>query len=529
MRSAKTLESGKTEHNLANAEDYDFVAENLGGENNLRKKYPNLYKIMQHTKEKSKEQINNQMDVFKKITANADPYIYGLRNSNKIRTINYDSHTTLQTSSSSNVIAETPTLVIIGELTDVTNNKSIDGFAVYENNSHHLFGEIVQSSNKLISSKRREFRATSTFTKIAYDENGKEVIVSETLVSDSVKIESSSTLVKELKVIDPTPVKHQGANETVIYYNNRKGIGCDYYFNNVKIGTDEVDMYIPFSGSVEFNSGFLPDYVDKNRDFKLQIENINNGVAEFNTSHWKEIDWTVNGSILSWKFPDCWHSVLKRNNLVAANNVNFYCKMYVVTKPGTTVPIVIQSDGEEHGDPSYKKIKPLRIEWGCFAKSTKIKMADNTIKLIEEIKIGENVLTMDGKTARVKNIITGTEEKMVCIKTSRGNTILITSDHPVMTNEGMLRANELTAGNIISMEYGNDSVEWLFYQEYNDRVFSLELDEKSVLIANGFYAGDFASQQEPKLDKPANKKVKIEAFQEEIADLISKMNKKQEG
>jgi hypothetical protein len=90
----------------------------------------------------------------------------------------------------------------------------------------------------------------------------------------------------------------------------------------------------------------------------------------------------------------------------------------------------------------------------------------------------------------------------------------------------MVLAAELTAGSKLEMEYGTDSIEALYLRQYGDRVFNLSFETAGVICANGFYTGDLAGQNEARRHNKPNepKPKKLEAFQEEIADLITSLN-----
>lgn len=526
MKNPATL--NKTiKHNLAKEEHFDFLTRTLGGEQLLRQKYPDLYKILLYTKEKSVKTADSLSAG--QVNA-ASPFDYGLSDSMKIRTLNYAPYTTVSTASSIDLVEKNPSLIMIGELKDITHNELIDGFAICGHDTHALDGNIEGDSRKLIRGDEYEFLAETTFSRIVYDGEGNPFLKCQTDHTNARKVVSSSTLVKCVTVENPDSIKHPGASQTVIYYNNRKGPGCDYYYDNVGSRADSVDVYIPFSGSVEFNDAFKPSYVDKNTNFKLQIENINNGVANFNTSHWNEIQWKVNGSTLSWKFPDCWYDILSKNNFAVANDVNFYCQMYVTVNFASStlsVPIVISSRDYEHSDPSFHKIKKLYIEWGCFARGTKIRMSDGSLKQIQDIKAGDHVRTENGSAA-VTEVITGTEQDLVFIKTPKGSEIKVTKDHPVLTGQGFKAAGALNAGDILKMEYGDDMIAELHYVTYGSNVFSIRIDSHEPVIAEGFYMGDFGCQNRLKENPPQNSSLAKEGFQQELEDLIGSLNKQLE-
>jgi len=144
---------------------------------------------------------------------------------------------------------------------------------------------------------------------------------------------------------------------STVYY-NRSGNNADYIYLNVNYTYETIDVHIPFSGSVELSGFYAPNpenlvIKDGVKELVLQIENIKNGTANFNMKYWDDIKWNVTGSVLKWEFPDNQHDILKRSRLTCANNMNFYCKMYINTKIGIPVPIVIQSNVGEHKAPSY--------------------------------------------------------------------------------------------------------------------------------------------------------------------------------
>lgn len=514
-------------HNPANEEHFGFLTRALGGEQLLRQKYPDLYKILLYTREKAVKQANGLSAGQMKAAA---PFDYGLKDSMKIRTINYDPYTTVATVSSIDLVEKNPSLIMTGELKDITHNELIDGFAICDYDTHALEGSIKGDSKKLIRGDEYEFLATTTFFRIVYDGEGKPSMDSQTDTTDAKKVVSSSTIVRNVTVENPDSVRHPGASQTVIYYNNRRGSGCDYYYNNVGSRSDSVDVYIPFSGSVEFNDNFKPSYVDKNTNFKLQIENINNGAASFNTAHWNEIQWKVDGSVLSWRFPDCWYNILAKNNFAVANDVNFYCQMYIAVKSGSftvPVPIVISSRDYEHPDPSFRKIRKLYIEWGCFAQGTVIRMSDGSLKQIQDIKAGERVKTENGSAA-VTEVITGTERDMVFIKTPNGNEIKVTKDHPVLTGQGFKAAGALNAGDILKMEYGDDMIAELHYVTYGGNVFSIRTDSEEPVTAEGFYMGDFGCQNRLKEKPRKSSSIAKEGFQQELEDLVGSLNRQLE-
>ena len=96
----------------------------------------------------------------------------------------------------------------------------------------------------------------------------------------------------------------------------------------------------------------------------------------------------------------------------------------------------------------------------------------------------------------------------------------------MLTTEGMVKAKDLTAGTILITEDGKESIESLYLVNYYDDVYNLRLDSEGVLIANNFYAGDFAAQNNVKETNAAIIPQKLEEVQEELANFINGINQR---
>lgn len=297
----RTLRTAPLEENFAQ------TLEQFGGGDILRRKYPELYNAVLNTRKRVKTLARRAED---------GDYIFGSEDSCKMRTLNYSPDTTLSTVSGMEMETPKPSLAIIGDITDTDSGKSIDGFAVSANNSDTLFANSTTASLEISAGKAKRFIAKSSFIVIEKDASGKNTVKTLNSVMDSQKTFNSETIVKELIVEAPIPVKHKGAEYTVVYY-NRSGSGSDYEYPNVKFGNDSIDVYMPFSGSVELNGIYEPDpedpiVLDGEKGIILQIENVKNGCANFDMKYSGDIKWNATGSVLTWKFPDNWHDILKK-------------------------------------------------------------------------------------------------------------------------------------------------------------------------------------------------------------------------
>lgn len=82
---------------------------------------------------------------------------------------------------------------------------------------------------------------------------------------------------------------------------------------------------------------------------------------------------------------------------------------------------------------------------GCFVPGTKVYMADRTYKNIEDVKVGDIVKTIEGKSA-VKNVFCyDVQEELVHLEFEGGFNLTCTKDHKIHTqNRGYVPADEIT-------------------------------------------------------------------------------------
>ena len=141
---------------------------------------------------------------------------------------------------------------------------------------------------------------------------------------------------------------------------------------------------------------------------------------------------------------------------------------------------------------------------GCFAEGTKIKLADGSLKRAEEIVKGDMVFNPIAKKAvRVKHVIDSPEHAPL-MKLAIGNvTLRVTQTHPMLTQAGLKRANELTLDDQVQGEDGQFhrlvTIEELPI-EAGQYVINFELEagsdaqEEHMLIADGIVTGDMVLQ-----------------------------------
>lgn len=135
----------------------------------------------------------------------------------------------------------------------------------------------------------------------------------------------------------------------------------------------------------------------------------------------------------------------------------------------------------------------------CFSDDTLILMADGTTKRIDEIKIGDWIMSLDGDTQEVECDTDNTVDTYFILKTAKGHEIKITGDHPVLTEQGWKQVKALVIGDKIKRagcsEKEDEFEEIISIEVKNEEriMYNLICDEKPI-IANGFVCSDFHMQ-----------------------------------
>lgn len=136
----------------------------------------------------------------------------------------------------------------------------------------------------------------------------------------------------------------------------------------------------------------------------------------------------------------------------------------------------------------------------CLAKGTMISTPSGDVS-VERIAIGDYVLCdyKSNELARVRNVYTGMERRMIHVRTKKDRELLMTADHPVFTTEGVLCAKRLRNGMDVLTTDGHDWIEILEMRETDIMVYSIDLESDPSggymgMYANGIKVGDLRTQ-----------------------------------
>jgi len=151
--------------------------------------------------------------------------------------------------------------------------------------------------------------------------------------------------------------------------------------------------------------------------------------------------------------------VLERNN---ENLPEFYTYTHLELHPAMSLGVVSQMI------PFSDHNQSPRNCFQCLSKEELVLMADGSKKRIADIKVGENVITVDPNTMErsVANVINQyvrkTDKNMVRISTISGRKVICTDDHPILTINGWKKAKDIKEKDLVCVCPGDISL----YEDY---------------------------------------------------------------
>lgn len=400
-------------------------------------------------------------------------------------------------------------LAIIADVFDAKTGTLIDTIGEYYEDVIH--GEIRFLSDHQLAKKfsKGDIRISASF---AWSNGGKTI----TEVQRELQVSQFYNNTSIISDVNVTAPRAKDLKQTIVLYDRDPFISekTDYHYNNV-VSPDRqsAKIMLPFRGSASVRrENPEEDKFKITGLFKLVtpemyviLENGSHVSYQNPAGILEQIQVSDDGKEISWDFNDDWHALLDLRFFNAKTIVDFTCifALSVVDKnrPNHILhpKIMITSAGSQSGIPrlsgsGVNEIEKIMIQWGCLSRDTLIQMSDGSRKAIENIQIGESILTNDNRAVKICDIVTGHEADLIYLETYNGHSLRLTDDHPVKTARGTVKAGKLTAKDFVLTEEGESQIKYLYYVPYDDCVYNLCLEQESILNCNGIMAGDFDMQ-----------------------------------
>ncbi|MFE7757726.1 hypothetical protein [Streptomyces sp. NPDC057429] len=143
-------------------------------------------------------------------------------------------------------------------------------------------------------------------------------------------------------------------------------------------------------------------------------------------------------------------------------------------------------------------IKPIVYVWHCLGEGTRIAIADGSLRKIEELDSGMQVLGPEGSKHTVQATYAAPHYgELYVVKTSGGKSLTCSGSHPISTPDGPVRAADLTVGTTALTIDGSDVVSEVGSRHFDGQgLFNLDLGDAggSTFYAEGLLVGDHRMQ-----------------------------------
>lgn len=148
----------------------------------------------------------------------------------------------------------------------------------------------------------------------------------------------------------------------------------------------------------------------------------------------------------------------------------------------------------------------------CLWKETGVVMADNSIKKIKDIVVGDKVISVNPDTLEktvsmvINQYVKSTDKRIIKLTTANGKDLTCTDDHPILTTNGWKKAGELVHMDVIVMKDDTDII-WTIEEHENVEIADITVDsdchsfitESGIVVHNssmgkqalGLYATNF--------------------------------------
>ena len=299
------------------------------------------------------------------------------------------------------------------------------------------------------------------------------------MIGKSVKMASKTISLDHFNVqgikaefeVDAPKVNRPGSCDKIriSYYKNSSTRDYDYVYP----GRNTNQMYFPSAGKITINGIELQGATGT-----LTISDGQREVTCFTPEVMKAED-----SVITYSFKELWegtkltdcfdlHNVFAKADYlltIAAQDIDGR----VITLMITNIMSLIEKDEQE----STKTIQEIDVYLDCFAQGTKIRMADGSLKTVENIRKGDLVKTPDSGQASVREVQVQEDCQVIGIKFADGRVLSLTDGHAVATTDGVFPAFRLKEGQEVLTEDGVDRISQVIpYCEKMYTVYALFLE-----------------------------------------------------
>lgn len=281
--------------------------------------------------------------------------------------------------------------------------------------------------------------------------------------------------------VDAPRVNRAGSYDKirVSYYRYSSTRDYDYVYP----GRNTNQMYFPSAGRITIEGIELLE-----ANGKLMISDGKREVTCF-----KPVVMKAEDSVITYSFKELWDNT-KLTDCFDLQNVHtkadYLLTIDAIDIDGRVITLMLTNIVSliEKNDPGRTKaIQEIDVYLDCFAQGTKIRMADGSLKIVENIRKGDLVKTPDGGQVSVREVQIQEDCQVIGIKLAGGRVLSVTDGHAVATTDGVFPASRLKEGQEVLTEDGVDRISQVIpHCERLYTVYALFLEgEEQWLYADG--------------------------------------------
>lgn len=303
--------------------------------------------------------------------------------------------------------------------------------------------------------------------------------------------------VENIVLTDPVHRRSSPSGPVTVAY-GRQAADLDYYYEETRDpATGEETVLLEMTGRVDLKDGY---HVSSVTDIGAALDCTGYGSVIYlgAVGYGRQGDAGVvafplnGGASIGWQLERNWRNQIpdsvRYGNRVHDLDLSF---SYRCQEDATLHEVLISSKLSDLvlSQPHTHRAPQMHLYWGCLAEGTPVDLADGTSCPVEQLKPGTLVATPGGGSARVKCLVSGTEQNIYLLRLENGMEVRATRNHPFSSPNGFVATIDLDSRSVLDTRTGPSAVVYCYPETWARPVYGVELEEGDRFFAGGVVSG----------------------------------------